>query len=688
MLRARPSTRMHAIRFLLLLLLLAALLPIGSSQPRILVPGDIALPEGFQIEVVVDDLDAPTMVTFDDEGRMIIAESGYGEAGAPKVTRIETNGDRTVLASGDVFDVPLTAVYHENGTLYAVDADTVFRFSADGAPEPILEDLPGLGDHQANQIVIQDDTLFVAVGSVTNAAVVGYDNWVFGWLRMPERRNLTEVPCEDIELVGQSFRSEDPINGGETNTSAYAPFGTTYEPGHVVEGNVRCNGAVLALDLNHVPLPIDEGLGREALRVHAWGLRNPYGLTEGPDGALYATNHGFDARGSRYIENTWDCLYRIEEGAWYGYPDFACEVPVTDPRFQVEGQPPVEFLLADHPDPSPPTPLARFDSHAATNGLTFSPGGDWGPRTDAFIALFGDMAPATGTVPHPQGFKIARVDTTDGEVVDFITNKVQGRASRAGAGGFEHPSDVTFGPDGAMYITDWGIADITGEGLKLHGGSGVVWKVSRTDGEAGRSVSPPEAGVSGASGLGVTTAIWAVVTVALFAGAVLVSRGAERVGAVRGLVAGLVGGLVLGLAAILVGVVVYDLPWFAAPRIMAAMFMGRDAQTDILHFDAASLIVGLLVVLLLTGGFGLLYGLIARTDVPPKLVGGAVLWGLAGWALLQFLVWPLFFPLINDKAFPPVWFAAAFFLYGLTLGLGLYYWPRLAQRVTPRSTET
>lgn len=637
-----------------------------TQAPRLIVPGDIAVPDGFEVSVMMDGLDAPTSITFDDQGRLIVSESGYGGAGGPKVTRLEVNGTHTVLAEG-VFTIPLTSVLWDNGTTYAVDATTVYLIREGGAAEPFVTGLPGLGDHQANQVAVLDGRLFVSVGTVTNSAVVGYDNWVFGWLRDPERRELHDVPCEDITVRGQVFESEDPVNGGTAQTSAYAPFGTAHHDGHVVQGDVRCNGSILVTNLT------GPGAGDAGLRVHAWGLRNPYGLEVGPDGALWATMHGFDARGSRPIERAWDCFYRVEEGAWYGWPDFACDTPVTDERFAVEGLPQPEFLLAEHPTAQPPAPSARFDPHAATNGFAFSPGGDWGNTTDAFIALFGDFAPATGTVPEPRGFKIVRVNSETGEVVDFATNRIAGRASRYGGGGFEHPSDVAFGPDGAMYVVDWGVADVTGDGLKLDPGSGVVWKISRTNAEPGKSVEPPGEGITQGSSIGPTFIAYAIGTVLLFGGAVAALWGPGRPQQLwGGALAGLVGGLVLGMAAILVGVVIFSLPWWVAPRIMASMVMGREAQTQILQFDAASTIVGLVVLLAITTLFGVALSWVARRHDIPRLVGGSALWGLAGWMLFQFIVWPLFFPLVSDKAFPPVWFALAFLLYGLTAGAVLF----------------
>jgi hypothetical protein len=498
--------------------------------------------------------------------------------------------------------------------------------------------------------------MYFAIGTVTNASVVGPDNAVFGWLKKPELRQFHDVPCTDVTLSGASFKSEDPLSrepdvisplGEEpktVTTSPYSPFGTVHPAGHVVTGDTKCNGAILRARPD----------GSE-LEVFASGLRNPYGLEVGQDGEIYATMHGFDARGSRSIENAWDCIYKIEEGQWYGWPDFACEVPVTDSRFQPKDQPQPQFVLDSHPTNSPPTPIVKFNPHAATNGFAFSPSAQWGQPEVAYIALFGDFSPATGTVDRPQGVKIVRVDTATGRVNDFISNKTEGQASRHSAGGLEHPSDVTFGPDGDMYIADWGIARVSVEGLKLERNSGVVWRVS-----PGR-----EAGVP----LGPSLWFALLGTLALGGATVAVAAGPGRTHKpIDGLWTGAVAGLVMGLFTMAVAAPVLQLPWYSPPRVLATMAVGREAVDNILEFRLAPFVLGIVLLLVLAVILGALFALALRTTNRARVVGAGVLFGLFVWALLQYFVLPLVFPLVTEKGFPPEWYAASFGIFGLTLG--------------------
>ena len=132
--------------------------------------------------------------------------SADGAGGEPRVTRIEVNGEKTVLAQGDVFgtELPITSVAYHDGQVYAVHAGTVCITQEGGQLRNIITDLPGQEDHQANQLVFRDNLMYLSTGTVTNSCVVGEDNAVFGWLKKRELRDLHEVPCQDIVLTDQT----------------------------------------------------------------------------------------------------------------------------------------------------------------------------------------------------------------------------------------------------------------------------------------------------------------------------------------------------------------------------------------------------------------------------------------------------------------------------------------------------
>jgi glucose/arabinose dehydrogenase len=649
-------------------LLVVATTAAGPAAARPIRTGDISVPDGYKIEAVVEGLDAPTMVAFDDRGRMLIAESGYLGGGDSRVTRVEPDGTKTVLADGAAFgrEQPVTAVAFHDGNVYAVHAGTVSVIEPGGRLRTVLGGLPGQGDHQANQLVFDDGYMYLSVGTVTNSAVVGPDNQLFGWLPREDLRQLHDVPCRDVTLTDQTFESDNVFDDGPSRvrTSPYSPFGVSRPPGTVVRGDVRCNGAVLRARPD----------GSEVEMV-AWGLRNPYGLEMGPDGSLYVADHGFDARGSRPVENAADCFYRIDQGAWYGWPDFACGVPVTDPGFKPKDKPQPQFVVANHPPGPRPRAIAEFDPHAATNGFAFSPSNRWGPPSTAYVALFGDMTPGTGTVSKPRGVEVVKVDIRDGRIEDFIHNKVSGRSSQHSTGGLEHPSDVTFGPDGAMYITDWSVARPSDEGLKVDPKSGVIWKVTANgDGD----------GLPGG-----TTLYYALLGTVVLAGATVLAGAGRQPGRrlPEGLLAGAVAGLVMGAFAMIVAPLFLDLPWFSPPRVLASMVMGRSALANILEFKFVPFVVGVLVLVVLTVALGVVFALLVRAAQRVRVAVAGLLFGLTGWALLQYFVLPVLFPLVVDKGFPPRWYAATFAVYGLVLGALLALRPPAGAATVPATAR-
>ncbi len=145
--------------------------------------------------------------------------------------------------------------------------------------------------------------------------------------------------------------------------------------------------------------------------------------------------------------------------------------------------------------------------------------------------------------------KIVRLDTTTGRVEDFIANDTPGQASRHSGGGLEHPADVTFGPDGNMYIAGWGIARVSEKGLVLEEDSGVVWRV--WPGKA-------ERGFPGGISL-----LYALIGTLVLAAATVIVGGIGRARSRRpldGALAGAVAGLVMGGFTMFVAAPALDLP--------------------------------------------------------------------------------------------------------------------------------
>ncbi|MDP2312653.1 MAG: PQQ-dependent sugar dehydrogenase [Pseudomonadota bacterium] len=466
----------------MLLLLLAGCFALRPSNgggevrdvaPRTAAAADVALPEGYRIEVVATGLTFPTAVTFDDAGGIYVVEAGYayGEVfTTPRILEVLPGGGLRPVVSGE--NPPWTgAVWHEGAFYIAeggqIDGGRIVRARPNGPIEPLVEGLPGLGDHHTNGPAIgPDGWLYFGQGTATNSAVVGEDNRGFGWLeRHPD---FHDTPCEDVVLAGQNFESRAP-DGKKSTTGAYVPFGTPTEAGQVIAGRVPCSGAVMK-----VPL---EGGGLEMV---AWGFRNPFGLAFTPDGTLYVSDNGYDVRGSRPVWGNGDWLWRVEPGRWYGWPDYAGGQALGQ-RFDPPGKKPPRPLLAEPPD-TPPKPAATFGVHSSADGLDFARNEQFGHVGEAFVAVFGDMAPNVGKVLHPVGYNVVRVDVATGVIHEFATNsgKTRGPASLLGTGGLERPVAVRFDPAGtSLYIVDFGVMTTLRQGAQPRPGTGVLWRVWR-----------------------------------------------------------------------------------------------------------------------------------------------------------------------------------------------------------------
>lgn len=450
----------------------------GNSQRQVNV-ADIALPKGYKIEPLTTGLTFPTAVAFDDSNNVYVIEAGYsyGEVFRnPKLFRIEKNGTTTTIATG-ANNGPWTGITFHNGSFYVaeggeLEGGKILKISMDGKITPLISNLPTMGDHHTNGPVIKDGYVYFSLGTATNSGVVGEDNAEFGWLlRKP---SFHDIPCADITLSGRNYESKNVLKKAENEkitTGAFSPFGTATVTGQVIKGACPCSGSILKI-------PITGGNPE----VVAWGFRNPFGLALDPGGKLYVTENAYDDRGSRPVWGAGDVLWEIKNGWWYGWPDFSAgKLIVGDEEFHAPGKKTLEPLLAKLPN-TPPKPTAIFAVHSSSNGFDFSKSAKFGYEGEAFIAQFGDLAPSVGKVMSPVGFKIVRVNVTNGVINDFAVNRGRknGPATWQKKAGLERPVSVKFDNAGTvLYVSDYGIINTAGKLQIPQPQTGMIWKITR-----------------------------------------------------------------------------------------------------------------------------------------------------------------------------------------------------------------
>src|SRR5688572_21010583 len=260
------------------------------TPPRHADPADVALPDGYKIEIIATNLTFPTGVTFDESGQLYVVESGYcyGEVfTTPRLLRINGNGETTQIAAGAT-NGPWTGVTFHDGHFYVseggvLEGGKILRISKSGDIRAIVEGMPSFGDHHTDAPTAHDGWIYFGQGTASNSGVIGEDNAKFGWLA--RRPTFHEIPARDITLIGEAYKTKNVLatngNKGGVFTWAFAPFGQRPSDLTTAKGQLKANGAIYRVR--------PDGSN---LQMLAWGFRNPFALAFGPDGQLYATDNG------------------------------------------------------------------------------------------------------------------------------------------------------------------------------------------------------------------------------------------------------------------------------------------------------------------------------------------------------------------------------------------------------------
>ena len=363
-----------------------------------------------------------------------------------------------------------------------------------GTVTSFISGLP-TGDHPTELIVVKDGHIYWSQGSATNAGVTGHDNGAGG--------NQHDIACQQITL-GQNVWS----SGDGHFTSGFSNHGVS-RPGAVVPAFEdatapgMCTGAILRASI-HGARP------ERTVEPFSWGYRNPFGLRFAPadhplKGGLFVTENGEDERGARPTNNAPDRLQLARQNPdgspdYHGWPDRFGFLDSTQALFNPIGGPgddlpkpavlaldvPVRPVLAFFPQ-AVTAPLAIEPTDVAVVGPDFAPDGFTGgdvKRGAALVAREGDFGFSPGNGEPEAGHDIELVNfSRPGDPLTLSTSRFafnckaenQRHAPDGGADctdpedqafaastadriirGINRPIQVQFGPDGALYLVDFG----------------------------------------------------------------------------------------------------------------------------------------------------------------------------------------------------------------------------------------
>jgi len=370
--------------------------------------GGITLSAGFCATVFADVAQAdgrPRHIAVAPNGDVYVALEGRNGGGGVLALR---DADHDGKADQQQRFGPRggTGIAIADGWLYFSPTDAVLRWRLNagqlvpaGEPQTIVGGLPG-GGHSAKTIAVNGGTLFLNVGSRTNA-------------------------CQEADRQRGS-RGIDPCTELETRAGIWR------------------------FDANRPNQQQGDG------QHFATGIRNAVGITVGPGGRLFVTQHGRDQLSDNWpdlfsveknAENPAEELLAVNQGDDFGWPycfyDNEQHRLVLAPEFGGRG---TEVGRCAQKK----APLTAFPGHWAPESVVFYSGNRFPARYrgGAFVAFHGSWNRA----PLPQaGFRVVFVPAPGGR---------PGAAYETFADGFaggqpnRRPMGLAVAPDGALFITD------------------------------------------------------------------------------------------------------------------------------------------------------------------------------------------------------------------------------------------
>lgn len=266
---------------------------------------------------------------FDENGNLYIAFSD-----SLKIIK-EDNKEETLIKKKDfnIYDM----VIYKNEIILATGRDIVkYNYENDEILE-LIKDLPNLGENKYTKLLIEDDILYITIGTNTNSGILDKDS------------TDCDVPSFEWILSGENY--------GDNNTGAFVEYGIQNKSGEKVKEGIISNGTILSYDFTS---------GK--ISTFATGIRNIEGLDFNNEGKIIAIVGGMEDEGSRAVKDDKDYIYEIKENAWYGWPDYSGGDSITSPKFS-DGTNKLEPVISNPPTKTPYGPIYQHYNLSSLKGL-------------------------------------------------------------------------------------------------------------------------------------------------------------------------------------------------------------------------------------------------------------------------------------------------------------------------------
>ena len=453
---------------LFLAILAGSCLSSHAEEPPSLVPAESFLvPEGFEVKVwaTTPMLQNPTNMDVDAEGRLWVAQGvNYRMFRNKEVLPEDDKGDKIV----------------------------------------VLTDTDKDGKADKSHVFVQEPELVAPLGIavIDNKIVVSQPPSILVYTDVNRNAVFDEEDTREIFLTGFGGRDHDhSLHAVTTGPNGQWYFNSGNAGTHVVTdkdgwtlrvGSVYNGGSPSVTDPGpnqggQAGLKSDDGhvyVGSIALRVNPDGsglrpighnMRNSYEETVTSFGDVFQ-NDNDDPPACR---TTW-----LME---YGNLGFASDDGAR--KWQTERRPGQAAPIAEWRQEDPGTiPAGDVYGNGSPTGIAFYENGSLGKGYRGLLlsceaarnVVFGYLP-----VPDGAGFKLERFDFMRSKRADEFG---EGAESKANLANLFRPSDVTVGPDGAIYVADWFDNGVGGHRMTDPKGAGTIYRITRKN----ENPVPPE----------------------------------------------------------------------------------------------------------------------------------------------------------------------------------------------------